>query len=303
VPKHLRLWVKRVVPQSVLYRAWNAYCRLRALPARRNFERAAVSPAYLGWEELERLQESYQPQEWDYLYDIESLRERGRERARKMVGLVGRDQARLQLFLDLGAWDGMSCAALQEMGKETVAIDIRPEGFADEARHKGVRFVQMDAASLGFLADTFDMVFSFNSFEHFPDPDRTFREALRVVRPGGYIYLDFGPLFWSAKGAHQFRTIHVPYNQCLFTRQLLVDFAERKGLELMGFFWMNEWTVDQFRNLWRKYAGQAQLLRHYELYNADHANVICQYPSCFKSKTDNFDNFLVAYNEVLFRKR
>lgn len=301
--KWLRALAKQVAPKPVLYKAWNGYCRLRAQKARRAFAQATTVPAYLGWEELERLQEHYPPEEWDYHYDDESLRQRGRERARKILQLVGGHQRQLHRFLDLGAWDGMSCSALQEMGKQAVAIDIRSEGFSDEARRQGVGFVQMDAAAIGFPAGAFDMVFSFNSFEHFPDPEVVLREAIRVVRPGGYIYLDFGPLYWSPKGAHQFRSIHVPYNQCLFSRQMLIDFAEAKKLELMGFFWMNEWTVEQYRDLWQKYAREIEPVFYQELYNADHMDLILRYPSCFRSKTENFDNFLVAYIEALFRKK
>ena len=301
--KDLRNLARKVVPKPLLIKGWEAYCRFRARRARRAFDQALQEPAYLGRGELERLQNHYPPVEWDYRYDEESLARRGRERAKMMLRLIPRGREKVHRFLDLGAWDGMCCAALEQMGKETVGVDIRPEGFTEEAARGGVDFSQMDASALGFECDSFDFVFSFNSFEHFPEPDRVLSEAMRVVRPDGYIYLNFGPLYWSAKGAHQFRSIHVPYNQCLFTKELLSEYAADEGIELMGFFWMNEWSVDQYRQLWQEYAHRLETILYYETLNADHVDLISQYPSCFKSKVDNFDNFLVAYMELLFRKR
>jgi len=303
VNKGLRKLAQKVVPKPLLIKGWEAYCRFRARKAHRAFQRAPESPAYLGRDELDRLQKRYPPVRWDYLYDEESLARRGRERAEMMLNLVPDDQKGVHRFLDLGAWDGMCCAALEQMGKTTAGIDIRAEGFAEQAACSGVDFLQMDAAALGFESNSFDFVFSFNSFEHFPEPDRVLREAVRVVRPGGYIYLNFGPLYWSAKGAHQFRTIHVPYNQCLFTKELLTEYAAEEGIELMGFFWMNEWRVDQYRQLWEAYAHRLETILYYETLNADHVDLIARFPSCFKSKVDNFDNFLVAYMELLLRKR
>lgn len=301
--RRLRGIVEKVVPRPLLIKGWEMYCRFRARKARRAFQQAPETPAYLGRDELDRLQRRYPPVEWDYLYDEASLARRGRERAEMMLNAAPGGHDELHRFLDLGAWDGMCCAALEQMGKETVGIDIRAEGFTERAARSGVHFLQMDAAALGFEGESFDFVFSFNSFEHFPEPDRVLSEAVRMVRPGGYIYLDFGPLYWSAKGAHQFRTIHVPYNQCLFTKELLTDYAAEEGIELMGFFWMNEWSVDQYRQLWRAYAHRLETIFYYETLNADHVDLISRYPSCFKSKVDNFDNFLVAYMELLFRKR
>jgi hypothetical protein len=126
---------------------------------------------------------------------------------------------------------------------------------------------------------------------------------LRVLRPGGYLYLDFGPLWLSPKGAHQFQNISVPYVECLFTKELLTDYATANDIRLMGFFWMNEWPLSRYRRLWEQYAGQLDRMVYYETYNADHVNLIKRYPTCFKNKTQTFDDLIVSNIEVLFRKR
>jgi SAM-dependent methyltransferase len=299
----IRTLAKRTIPKPLLLNAWAAYCRFRARRARQAFLQAPDSPAWLGWEELDRLQHHYPLQEWTYHYDPASLARRGRGRASEMLRLVPGGHQHLRRFLDLGAWDGMVCSALQQMGKEAFGVDIRPEGLAAEARQKAIRFLQMDARYLGFRDESVDFVFSYNSFEHFQDPEQVMREALRVVRPGGYIYLNFGPLYYTPKGAHQFRTISVPYCECLFTKELLTRYAGAKGITLMGFFWMNEWPLTRYRQLWERYAGELECVANFETYNASYVNLIERYPSCFRSKTSHFEDLLVPYIEILFRKR
>lgn len=300
--KKIRALAKQYIPKPLSIRAWNLYSQIKARQAKAAFTQASETPSYLQQTDLIQLQKAYPPVRLDYLYDKSTLVERGQKRAQEIYKLLAKDWSRLNRFLDLGAWDAMTCAALQTMGKQTVGIDIRTEGFTKQAAAQGVTFLQMDAAQLGLTADYFDCVFSFNCFEHFPNPEHVLREALRVTKPGGYIYLDFGPLYWSEKGAHQFNTIHVPYNQCLFSKKQLTTYAQTHNIELMGFFWMNEWNVEQYRQLWNSYSDQLETVIYYETLNADHVNLITHYPSCFKSKSKNFEDFLVAYIEVLFRK-
>lgn len=301
--RKLRQLAKHAVPKPLLINTWAAYCRYRARPARRVFERAGAVPAFLGPVELDALRRAYPLDPMTYRYDDATLAARGRERAAAMLGYVRADSANLRRFLDLGMWDGMTCAALQEMGKAAVGVDIRVEGLDPRARASGAAFAGMDAAQLGFPDASFDFVFSFNSFEHFPDPEAVLREALRVLRPGGYLYLDFGPLWLSPKGAHQFQTISVPYVECLFTKETLTAYAAEHGIRLMGYFWMNEWPLHRYRDLWARYAGQMAPVAYYETYNADHVALIARYPGCFKDKTADFDDLIVSNIEALFQKR
>lgn len=305
--RQLRQLAKQIIPKSPLVHAWAAYCRNRARAARRAFEAAGESPAWLGMAELDVLQHAHPIEPMTYKYDAESLAARGRERAATMLSLVGQSAGREAgspyRFLDLGMWDGMTCHALQEMGKPAVGIDIRVEGLDPRAVAGGSSFAAMDAACLGFHDAAFDFVFSFNSFEHFPDPEVVLRESLRVLRPGGYLYLDFGPVWLTPKGAHQFQTISVPYVECLFTKELLTDYAAVNDINLMGFFWMNEWPLTRYRELWDRYADQLERVVYYEIYNADHVDLIERYPTCFRSKTQVFDDLIVSNIEVLFRKR
>lgn len=301
--KRTRQLAKQLIPKPLLINAWAAYSRQKASSARAAFYADHAGPNWLGLEELTILQAEYPLEPMTYRYDDESLAQRGRERAAEMLALVPGGHVDLHRFLDLGMWDGMACYALEQMGKQTVGIDIRVEGIAAEAAASDALFMGMDAAALGFADNSFDFIFSYNSFEHFPDPEQVLIEATRVVRPGGYIYLNFGPLWLSPRGAHQFQVISVPYVECLFTKATQEAFAEREGFELMGFFWMNEWPLHRYRDLWERFGERLERVAYYETYNADHVDLIQRYPSCFRHKTSQFEDLIVSNIEVLFRKK
>lgn len=54
-------------------------------------------------------------------------------------------------------------------------------------RQNAVRFVCADATRLDFDSQSFDAVTMFDVLEHIPDHGRAISEALRVLRPGGYL--------------------------------------------------------------------------------------------------------------------
>jgi SAM-dependent methyltransferase len=63
----------------------------------------------------------------------------------------------------------------------------------------GLHLCQMDAASLGFAAQSFDLVFGVQNFISAckVPPPALLREALRVVRPGGQVVLSsYAENFW-----------------------------------------------------------------------------------------------------------
>jgi len=127
-------------------------------------------------------------------------------------------------------------------------------------------------------------------------------EAIRVVRTGGYIYLNFAPLYMSPYGLHVYRLITIPYCQFLFPKELLQQFANAKGLSAMPFPDVNGWTLEDFRKLWNQYSHILKRTMYYERLNVSHLDLIMKYPSCFKSKNKYFDNFIVSSIEVLFKK-
>jgi len=73
-------------------------------------------------------------------------------------------------------------------GARVTTIDLDAEhAAADVNRDPRVRFVVADATDLPFATASFDVVTFFDVLEHIPDDARAAAEALRVLRPGGFV--------------------------------------------------------------------------------------------------------------------
>ena len=285
----------------MLYRLLKAFLRWKSVKVKKVFERAEESPVWLGQNELEALQAKYSfPPE--YGYDPQSLEQRGKERAKEIIGLIGRRITKINTFLELGCWDGMTSYHLQRMGKSTTAIDKTSEGFDGRAAREGVKFMQMNSADLQFKEESFDFVFSYNAFEHFTEPESVLKEVIRAVKKDGYIYLNFGPLYMAPMGLHAYRSITVPYCQFLFSKKTLEEYVSAKGLKQINFAKINGWSLEDYRKLWTRYDLQLKKIKYNEIFDATHLDLIMKYPSCFRSKTQYFDNLMVSTIEVLFKK-
>ncbi len=297
----LRAVLIKTLPTPVYYRLLATYARIISRRAAQAFAHAPKAPEWLDITALESLQEKY-PVPAAYRQDPRAKVQRGTERARQILRAARTYGKNMSRFLELGCHDGMVSCALRSRGKIATAIDTRSKSFDERALREGVEFVQMDAERLAFQDDSFDFVFSYNAFEHFPDPEAVLKEAIRIVRPGGCIYLVFGPLFMSPKGAHAYNVITVPYFRLLFQDEAIGDFISHRGLPRINTTVVNGWTLEDYRDLWDRYSHRLKKKRYLETYNPLHADLITRYPSCFKSKTDFFDNLLVSDLEILFEK-
>ena len=99
------------------------------------------------------------------------------------------------------------CVSFAEESASVVGIDLT-ERFCDAgvrlAREKGVRnlaFARADGTKLPFPSGSFDLVLSHAVIEHVAAPDEYLHEARRVLKPGGFLFLQTAP-YLSPHGAH-----------------------------------------------------------------------------------------------------
>jgi len=90
--------------------------------------------------------------------------------------------------LDLGCGTGLQVPLVQESADRITGIDIS-EGLLQVARRKfsNVNFLLADACDLPFQDSYFDTVISYGEvFSHISEYKTAFKEAIRVLKPGGY---------------------------------------------------------------------------------------------------------------------
>ena len=142
--------------------------------------------------------------------------------------------------------------ALSTGCKSWLATDIK-----ESTVHEGPRYFTgcEDATNLSFEANSFDIVFSIAALEHIPSPADCLREVCRVLRPGGYFFSTFGPI-WSGPIGNHTKVIHdgkvmnyrqgvmEPWEHLIYPRdELLARRTARHGAEIAEKAIASSWNV------------------------------------------------------------
>ena len=96
-------------------------------------------------------------------------------------------------LLDCGCGTGPMISLLYEndSSKNYTGLDITPK-MIEVAKNKnleGVNWVVGDCENLPFEENSFDAIICSNSFHHYPNPQKFFNSAKRVLKPGGRLIL------------------------------------------------------------------------------------------------------------------
>jgi ubiquinone/menaquinone biosynthesis C-methylase UbiE len=108
----------------------------------------------------------------------------------KLVDVLAEKKERS--LLDVGCGGGQSAIRLKELYPylQLTGIDLSPDQITrarQRAQQKrlALEFEVADAQSLPYPDASFDIVYSFGSAKHWPDPLMGFGECWRVLKPGG----------------------------------------------------------------------------------------------------------------------
>jgi len=124
--------------------------------------------------------------------------ERGHCLLDRYFGAIPREEFRGKTVLDFGSFTGGRIVYWKEHFHfgETKAFDINPlfeEAGRSFARQKGVDvdFTTAFGEALPYASDYFDLIISYDVFEHVRDLEKVMDECWRVLKPGGRLLVVF----------------------------------------------------------------------------------------------------------------
>jgi len=129
---------------------------------------------------------------------------------------------------------GISCYLASVDAKSVTGIDINEENlvFAEKLKKSifgqfnnpqiPLKFMIQDATNTDFEDESFDMIFTPNSFEHFTDPEAVMKESFRLLRYGGILVVDPFSSIYCKYGAHIKHGVTIPWVNLFFSDKTII---------------------------------------------------------------------------------
>ena len=175
--------------------------------------------------------------------------------------------------LDIGCGPaGKTLYYATQGAKKVIGLDIL-EKYKKEAEELAkelklstkFKFLVGDSAKIPLGDASVDTVIINDAMEHVEKPLKTIKEALRVLKPGGKLYINFPPYF-HPYGAHLSDAIGMPWVHMIFSEDTLIKaykkqvenlpdgeerikfrISEKNGRESLSY--INKMTIHRFNNI------------------------------------------------------
>jgi ubiquinone/menaquinone biosynthesis C-methylase UbiE len=92
-------------------------------------------------------------------------------------------------FLDAGSGSGFLAYRAYDRFKDMTVVDISQK-MLDRIDLPGTKKICSDACAIPVEDGSYDVVGAFATLHHLQSPDKFFKEAYRILRPGGVLYSD-----------------------------------------------------------------------------------------------------------------
>lgn len=133
--------------------------------------------------------------------------------------------------LDFGCGAGGLTCRLRSVCDEAVGIDLEEHKLefarlqAEKLKLDRTSFVCYDGNSVPFPDAHFRIILCVDVMEHVPDPFFVMKELARLLEPGGWLLLAFGPPWYHAHGKHMWVKLPGWWTHLLFPRSTVMKLA------------------------------------------------------------------------------
>lgn len=262
---------------------------------------ATSAPAELPEADFDRLLARSFSRSATYGYDAFSSTARAAGRIQRLATLFPMLTSRREV-LEVSCGDGLVGSLLDVAGQSVTLADIR-DWRLEPARQ--LAFKTWDVCGdLVFDRDRFDLVIAYNATEHWPDPRAALENLLALCKPGGFVLLDFGPLFNSPWGLHAW-SVGFPYPQFLFPRAVIdarirtmgVSDLSSQATELQP---TNGWSLKEFRRLWASI--DVKVISLFEDSDTRYLDLVEEFSGCFQGRGLTLEEITVNSIEIVLHK-
>jgi len=191
----------------------------------------------------------------------ESWNERRKRRISKFwLRLGGKPPLEGMTILDLGCGGGYLSLDMASNGaSKVIGIDIDADSIS-YARRKLKAFAEL-SDKVAFLCmdlkeydprEKFDLMVSQDAFEHILNLETLLPEIIKRLKPGGRLYVGFGPLWNSPYGGHRRMKMPIPWGHVIFPEKMLLKwvnlFYDKKFHSIME-MGLNKLSVRDYKKL------------------------------------------------------
>jgi ubiquinone/menaquinone biosynthesis C-methylase UbiE len=157
-----------------------------------------------------------------------------------------------------------------------------------------IDLIRSDAQKTAIKDSSIDIIVSFNAFEHIPDPELALLEIFRLLKPGGYTFISFIPVFHSDVGSHMSSFINEPWAHLVYSEdeflQQLIDITGGNSFWGDEFkFGLNKLSKQYYINLFSKYCKNFNELSNIISNSSAIGNINNRY-----SNENLYENFLFS---------
>lgn len=179
----------------------------------------------------------------------------GKSKLRVLLPGIERE-IRDKVVLDFGCGPGAEVKEMALLGaKHVIGLDISAKWLRLAQEQVEAAGIAARCEFVTSVANPVEVIVSLDSFEHFAEPEAVLQTMYMVLKPGGCVFLSFGPTWYHPLGGHLFSIF--PWAHVVLREEALIrwraefktDGAKKFG-EVEG--GLNQMTIRRFENILKR---------------------------------------------------